>query len=218
MQAEAGQPLEAIIARKDLERRAGGGLFVWGVGNSLRPRIQDLVRQVSAPEVFLSPMRSSPKAVDRSPDTIFCWTEYLDLHGVKHELPSHALVLSRGDTPKGVKTKHYGLVCHSEATLSLERLGMLNVGHCRNWQSSNPRVGASQVSAVLEHQRADHTSMTYEIAIRTTLVAPYFITLVSPLRVIPELKQALDDFVKTCPSSDAWLSFSSDFRHACRPV
>ena len=34
MQAEAGQRLETIIARKEIERQAGEGLFLWGVGSA----------------------------------------------------------------------------------------------------------------------------------------------------------------------------------------
>lgn len=36
MQAEAGQSLDAIVRRKELEREANGGLFLWGVGNLIR--------------------------------------------------------------------------------------------------------------------------------------------------------------------------------------
>ena len=35
MQAEAGQGLAAIVARKEAERAAVDGIFWWGIGNSL---------------------------------------------------------------------------------------------------------------------------------------------------------------------------------------
>ena len=44
MQVEAGQALESIIARKEIERRAGGGLFFWGVGNAPSTAINALAR------------------------------------------------------------------------------------------------------------------------------------------------------------------------------
>jgi hypothetical protein len=217
MQAEAGQPLETIIARKDLERLTGDGLFFWGIGNSLRPRIKELVRHTSEPQIFFSPMRSKPKVADHSPDTVLCWTEYLDLDGRRHALPPHALVLSRGNTPRGMKTKHYALVCHSNEPLSMERVGAIDLGHCRNWESTNLLVGASQVSAVLEHYHSGDCSMQYEVVSRATLVAPFFITLVSPLVVTCDWKQALDSLAETSPSPSDWTSFVSDMRRSCKP-
>jgi len=216
MQAEAGQPLETILARKDLERFTGNGMFFWGVGNSLRPRIKELIRHTSEPEVFFSPMRSKPKVTDHSPDTVFCWTEYLDLDGRRHELPPHALVLSRGNTPRGMKTLHYALVCHSREPLSMERVGAIDLGHCRNWKSTNLLVGASQVSAVLEHHHLGDCTKQYEVVIRATLVAPFFITLGSPLVVTPDWKQALDSADRSLSPND-WMSFVSEIRRSCKP-
>ncbi len=34
MQAESGQDLLNIVRRKEIERRANGGIFFWGVGNA----------------------------------------------------------------------------------------------------------------------------------------------------------------------------------------
>src|SRR5437773_1823143 len=44
MQAEAGQGIEAIVSRKELERQAGGGLFCWGIGNAPPRSLSALVR------------------------------------------------------------------------------------------------------------------------------------------------------------------------------
>lgn len=38
VQAESGQTLNAIVARKEKERLAGAGVFFWGVGNALSLR------------------------------------------------------------------------------------------------------------------------------------------------------------------------------------
>jgi hypothetical protein len=45
MQSEAGQQLDAIMSRKELERRAGGGIFFWGVGNPPPRIINELARR-----------------------------------------------------------------------------------------------------------------------------------------------------------------------------
>lgn len=41
MQAEAGEILAGIVARKEAERAAGNGEFWWGIGNSLGKAVQD---------------------------------------------------------------------------------------------------------------------------------------------------------------------------------
>ena len=52
MQAESGQNIEVIIARKELERRTGGGLFFWGVGNA--PIARSKISQQRATKLMLS--------------------------------------------------------------------------------------------------------------------------------------------------------------------
>lgn len=217
MQAEAGQPLEMIIARKELERVAGGGVFFWGIGNSLRPRIKELIRHTSEPKIFFSPMRSKPKIADHSPNTVVCWTEYLDLDGRRHALPPYALVLSRGNTPRGMKAKHYALVCRSDEPLSMKRMGAIDTGHCHNWRSANHLVGTSQVSAVLEHHHSEVRNTQYEVVIRAALVAPFFVTLVNPVLVTPDWKQTLDALPEILPSARDWMSLVSQLRHSCKP-
>jgi hypothetical protein len=44
MQAEAGEPLAAIIARKEVERLAGDGVFFWGMGSALGRAVSEIVR------------------------------------------------------------------------------------------------------------------------------------------------------------------------------
>lgn len=67
MQAEAGQPIETIVARKELERQAGDGMFMWGVGNAPALLINTLARLEQRVPVVFSLMKTKPKAVDLAP-------------------------------------------------------------------------------------------------------------------------------------------------------
>lgn len=73
MQAEAGQGLDEIVARKERERRAGGGTFFWGVGNAPAAIVNVLARAAMPVRAIFSVMKSRPKAVDVSPSrTVGC--------------------------------------------------------------------------------------------------------------------------------------------------
>lgn len=219
MQGEAGQALDVILSRKNIERSAGSGVFFWGVGNSLRPRIGALVRAGAAIQVFFSPMRSKPKRIDLDPELLFCWTKYTDLNGTTNTIPLHALVLSRGSTSRGSKTAHYAMVCHSSEPLSLKPIARVDISHCRNWQSNNPRVGSSQVSAVLEHHSDSGVGISYHVTARATLAAPYFITLSHPLLLRQDGKRELDRFVESNPSAREWPTFVAEIRKVmCKPL
>src|SRR5438132_11784955 len=102
MQAEAGQPLDMILRRKEVERAAGGGLFFWGIGTSVGGKMLQMLEHVSQPKVLFSVMKAKPKPEDVSPEGIFLWTSYLDPLGVKQWLPEHVVVLSRAHTKRGL--------------------------------------------------------------------------------------------------------------------
>jgi hypothetical protein len=57
---EAGQAIVHILQRKEQERSANDGLFIWGIGNAIGPSIRELVRRTNRPEVLFSPIKSSP--------------------------------------------------------------------------------------------------------------------------------------------------------------
>jgi len=212
MQAEAGQSLHFIIARKNLERAAGEGTFIWGVGNSLKERVRDLVRSVQRPEVFFSPMLSKPNQKDVAPETLLWWRSFIDFDGRSYPMPEHSLVLSRGTTSKGPKNRHYALVCQSSNSLSLDPIAKVNIAHCRNWRSANPRVGSSQVSAVIEHSNGEPNGRIYDVTARAALIPPYFVTLSDPHVFSAREKHNLDQFVESGPSPEAWSRFVESLR------
>lgn len=94
---EAGETVEAILARKELERQANDGVFYWGVGSSVGPGIEELVRSVDTPEVFFSPIKSRPRRVDVAPAAGVNWTWAQGLTCGAFRLPADVRVTSRWD-------------------------------------------------------------------------------------------------------------------------
>ena len=183
MQAEAGQALEAIITRKELERQAGSGSFLWGVGNAPATIASVLSRAGIPVRAVFSVMKSKPKAVDVAPARTLAWRRYVDAHGVERPLPPHALVTSRGDSAGGVKRTHYALMCRSESPLKLRRGETFDPSAFRNAGGTGAPVGASQVTALLRRVEPDQGIVGYEANITAWLTDSYWVRLADPVEL-----------------------------------
>jgi len=179
---EAGEKIDNILARKEQERRATGGMFLWGIGNSVGPAIRDLIRLEEQPMVLFSPMRSKPKAIDVAPAGLTVWSQALDLDGRDWPLPEGVKVTSRQGSEAGrAKRFHYALVCRSSSPLTALGLASLRYEELVNLQSKN-KLGASQVTAVVEQlTQGSEECTTYPVAFMAELVFPYFVKLGAPL-------------------------------------
>jgi hypothetical protein len=180
---EAWQGLSGIIARKDTERVLGNGIFFWGIGSALGQRIWTFIKATDAPLVLFSPMKAKPKVIDAKPDRIFAWTAYIDRRGVKHSIPNHALVTSRGTSGGKVKSRHFALVCRKHTPFSNESWPLLNSASLRNFESGS-RLGFSQVTTIVES--IDHKTTkdsSYRILFGADLVEPFYVTLVDPVEI-----------------------------------
>lgn len=182
---EAAQEVSQIIARKEQERQASNGVFLWGIGNPVGPSIPELLRVSGCPEVLFSSIKSAPKSIDVNPPAVVAWTEGFGLNGKPFELPEGSLVTSRFD-PNSPKRVHYALVCHSDAPLELCSDGAsVHLRALRNLVTQRP-LGCSQVTAVVEHSECHPgDSEGYRIAMRARLVDPYFIRLHHPIPLKP---------------------------------
>jgi hypothetical protein len=177
---EAGEPIEQILRRKEVERCANNGVFFWGVGNSVAPGMAKLIKRTDRPEVLFSPIRGRPRRVDTNPACIVEWTEGETLFGSRFELPKTVAIKSRGDA-LALKVPHYALVCSREDPLEMSDLGRLSIYALRNLLSGNA-LGASQVTAIVIRTNEQITDgATYPITLRAALVAPYFIRLRNPV-------------------------------------
>lgn len=212
MQAEAGQGLEAIIHRKERERRASGGYFFWGVGNAPALMITSLARTEAPTPVVFSKMKSRPKAVDQNPRSTVIWRKYIDCYGKVRPLPPYALVTSRGESEIKKKTVHYALHCFSAHSLKLA--GNNEAFFSSSYRNAGGRgapVGASQVTALLVPAAAapDSEEAGYAVDMRASLTGSYWVKLVDPL---PLEDRALDLIERAASDIGDWNELVSELR------
>ena len=211
MQSEAGQGLEAIVARKELERRAGSGIFMWGVGNAPAVAIPALSRLgIKIPVVF-SIMRSRPKIVDAAPSRIVSWQRYYDASGVIRDLPENVIITSRGDSARRSKLSHYALMCSSALPLRLEYGTSFDVAAYRNVGGVGAPVGASQVTALLSRRSEPSQTSKYEVNLQAWLTESYWVRLLNPIEVPSALAARLSSVAELGISG--WMSLAQDIRY-----
>lgn len=192
MGTEAGQPLETILRRKELERRVGGGIFAWGIGNSLgvAPKLARQRSQHGEVDVFFTPMRSAAKALDAEPSQVLLWLSYLDDEERQVDLPGHMIVTSRGNFAQaGSKRSHYALICNGDDDITIPaNEGAIDANKTRNFVSLNP-LGSSQVTAVVSYQPncVGLPEKLYPVTFRAKLHGAGFVRLASPIVLGGEL-------------------------------
>jgi len=180
IQADAGETIERILYRKELERQAGGGTFWWGIGESKAAAIRLLAKERPTPEVLFSLMLNPPHARDSSPSGVLVWQAYQGSQGIR-PLPPHVIVTSRELASNGrPKQRHYALVCASPTSFLCNDRTMLNAAMLRNIGERGKPVGSSQVTAVVGVGSPNGRSACYEVTARAALVSPYGVILTSP--------------------------------------
>lgn len=183
MQSEAGQGLDAILARKELERQAGQGLFFWGVGNAPSTIISALARAKVPVQAVFSLMKSRPKAADVAPTRIVAWRRFVDAHGAERPLPEYALITSRGDSDRGPKRAHYALMCLSREPLTFVRGRPFDPKAFRNAAGNGAPVGPSQVTALLRRVEEERPCPDYEVNLSAWLTGSYWVRLSDPVEL-----------------------------------
>jgi len=207
MQAEAGQDLTDIFRRKEYERKAGNGVFFWGIGSSL-----DFSRLRSSGRVDLifSKMLSAPKSEDRDPESVLVWRKYLNAAGQEVDLPPHVLLTSKATTKLGPKKRHYALVCYSDKELILADEGEFDPTLYRNAGQNGGKVGFSQVTSLLEKTPEAPAPSRYRVNFRAELRRPFLVRLCDPVLLEPEDRRRVEDHQAGEPST--WLRFATQIR------
>lgn len=222
--AEAGEQPLSIFKRKELERSRNGGVFLWGIGQSIGPSLPDLLRVSPAPEVLFSPMRSAAAARDASPAQVVLWCHAVGYDGHRFRLPEYSLVTSRMD-PARPRSGHYALVCEAgEPIPEPEGKGhRLSLEALRNLRSGTA-LGASQVTAIVRRLPATAPArIEYPVAARARLVYPYLVRLSRPIP-LPEscrldgaglaaYKSAVDSLLRLREQDDDGLFPVEDVMH-----
>lgn len=201
MQAEAGQNLDAIVTRKDLEREAGDGLFCWGIGNAPPRSLNETVRRGIDIDVVFSMMKSRPKSSDVTPSGLVVWRSYFDFDGVERPLPPNVLITSG---PKASRRAHYALMCHADQQLKLADLGAFDPTAYLNVSEAARPVGASQVTALLRRVAGERENASYRINLRASLTQSSWVKLGRPLELtarrraeLMEMLRCLEEMTKT---------------------
>jgi hypothetical protein len=184
---EAGETVESIIRRKELERRENGGIFLWGVGNNIGRSMTTLIAAVPGPSLLFSPMKSQPRARDQTPREILMWCEGVDLDGRAVRLPERSLVTSGSDgsDPKD----HFALVCASDEEFTVQPDGPTRVffSQLRNIASGRGLAGQQVTAAVRIDRAAPAVGTPYRVTMSVKLVKPFFIRLSKAVAVPREL-------------------------------
>lgn len=180
---EAGEPSAMILRRKERERAAAGGLFLWGIGNSIAPGVRHLLSDCSRrePVVVFSPMRSPAKHDDVSPATVMKWRLALGLDRKEWAMPRQSLVTSRM-SQSGRKRCHYALVCRRHEPIVADPQGIrFSMRSLRN-VGSGKQIGASQVTSVVRRVEPPGTG-EYVAVLVAALVYPFVLELHDPVEL-----------------------------------
>jgi hypothetical protein len=211
MQSEAGQSLDAILLRKENERRANGGTFYWGVGNAPSTMIGSLSRMESEIPVIFSIMKSRAKIHDSAPSSVVVWRRYIDAQGFERPLPPSALITSRGESGSGArKSKHFALVCNSREPLKIVMGVPFDHRAYRNAGVKGGAIGASQVTALVTPVEVEHQLAEYEANLTATLVEGCWVRLTDPVQ-LSENQIAIYNTPQALAPSE-WRDFVADLR------
>ncbi|MFQ6757076.1 MAG: hypothetical protein D9V46_01600 [Deltaproteobacteria bacterium] len=215
MGVEAGQSLQAIVRRKELERQLGGGSFVWGIGNSLGSSLHEFGKANGEIPLLFSPIQSKPRAVDTNPGKLILWLDYFDNLGKIRPLPKHTLVTSRGlDGAPESKKRHYALFCHSETSL-LEELNLVVDFHQLQNANSLKPLGFSQITAFVRHvsniSRETEARRIYDVPFRANLINPFCVRLTNGVEIPADFAFQLEEITNNASLSE-WEHFVEQVR------
>jgi hypothetical protein len=188
MQAESGQDIQGIIARKELERQAGDGLFFWGIGSAPSRSIKTFAARNEDIDVVFSLMKSRPNVRDVAPANTLVWQTYFDLDDVERPLPPHVLVTSRMEIGSGTKRVHYALMCWTDKELRFGDHGAFDPSAYRNIGDAGGPVGSSQVTALIIRTRPESPVSDYRINFRAKLTGTYWVKLGRPCLIAAEAR------------------------------
>ncbi|MDR1345492.1 MAG: hypothetical protein LBK03_02160 [Bacteroidales bacterium] len=187
---EAGQPLDKILNRKEFERHSGGGLFAWGIGNSLGNAVEKAKPFCSpkAIKVFFTPMKSVAKRADVSPSKLLFWNSYIGRNGYAIDLPEHILITSKDNVGPKYKKNHYALLCYSDEKIVGNNADlMINAAWARNFSTLN-QIGHSQVTSLVKYDKSFGKSINeYSVSFSADLAYEGFVKLCNPIELASEM-------------------------------
>lgn len=215
MGVEAGQHLEQIYARKEWERVTGEGVFMWGVGNAPSTAVKSFVAEKENVPLVFSKMLSKPKFADSRPESLCVWRCYIDHEGREQEIPSNVLLTSRAVVRNGSSLKpHYALICYSADRLELGDRGSFDPSCFRNVSGNRRKVGASQVTALLERTEEKQSNSKYRVNMMAELTGSLWVKLSNPKIMSSLDRKRYDQWANRCDLFKHldWLDWVAEMR------
>ena len=203
---ESGKSAKEIVARKDLERRAGVGThkyeFWWGVGEKgTAQSIQTLISQHGGNTVLFSAIKDQTPPNNGSATDALVWRKYRMLGGdILQDIPKHVLITSAALTKGGTtRTKHFALVCNSTVPLKMGgRAFRFANSHYKNL-SKDGKLGMSArgqrtTAALVRWTTAPISGSECDslIDFYADLCTPYCVELFDPVLISPSALAKLD--------------------------
>jgi hypothetical protein len=211
IQADAGQSVDRILNRKEIERQSGN-TFWWGIGESKADQIRLLLTRNPRPPVLFSLMLSRAHRRDSQPDGVLLWKAYKTTRG-EIPLPPHAIVISRAHDSKGrPKQRYYALVCENPMGIMHSGHEMLDTRTLRNFGNGGKPVGSSQVTAVVERTSPHDKGWSYPVTASATLTAPYAVQLTAQRKLSEQELQLLHQASLGTMTAKEWIAVAKQIR------
>jgi Putative ATPase subunit of terminase (gpP-like) len=184
--AYSGEPIEGILARKEIERARNGGLFMWGSGVPLGPSLRSLLEIDKAPRVVITRTLHRRKPDEVQPDqsgSVWVWPN-ASVDGRPYRLPLHSIVT--GQTKSG---RMWAMILSKDTQLMVpgEPAELLYRSELRTWPRDKELTDHSPTAVVRGEPRpADApppADTPYQVLFTATLVPPYFVEMADPVEI-----------------------------------
>ena len=183
MGTEAGEPLEDIMHRKEIERQANGGKFVWGIGNSPGNSIVNFMQDTKKPVAIFTETRpnSKTRSIDEE-ESERVWRDKL--------LPRYSFVTSHPE-----RKEHCALLCECDEDLRTQCHGELHTGEFVHYVTCNPKLPPNSTNMMKKGE--GRSCKPYPIRFVASLYGEGWVKLTDYVDISPEtikeVKRSADD-------------------------
>ena len=183
MGTEAGEPLEDIMHRKEIERQANDGKFVWGIGNSPGNSIVNFMQDTKKPVAIFTETRpnSKTRSIDEE-ESERVWRDKL--------LPRYSFVTSHPE-----RKEHYALLCECDEDLRTQCHGKLHTGEFVHYVTCNPKLPPNSTNMMKKGE--GRSCKPYPIRFVASLYGEGWVKLTDYVDISPEtikeVKRSADD-------------------------